>query len=274
MSTDRQAFYDVGSILKEVEEKVNKVKKEKIDYLTFVPDGEPTLDVNIGKEIDMLKSLGIKIAVITNSSLMWRSDVREDLLKADLVSLKMDAYSDGIWHRINRPYKYLNHDEILKGILSFSEKFNGTIITETMLIDGINDGAEEVKKIAEFLSKINPSRAYVAVPTRPPAKKLIKPAGEHVINTAYQIFSDILVGKVEYLMGYEGNAFAFTGNVEEDLLSITSVHPMREEAVKEFLKKGNANWNVIDRLVEEEKIIKLMYQGNTFYMRKLPGRKI
>ena len=101
-----------------------------------------------------------------------------------------------------------------------------------MLIDGF-DYADELEKMGEFLSKLRPRKAYIAVPTRPPAERWVKPADERVVNRAFQVFSRKLGdGAVEYLIGYEGNAFAFTGNVEEDLLSVTSVHPMREEEMK------------------------------------------
>ena len=74
---------------------------------------------------------------------------------------------------------------------------------------------------------------------------------------------------MEFLIGYEGNASAFTGNVKEDLLSITVVHPMREEAVAELLKKANAGWQIIDELLRNGKLVRLKYEGNTYYMRKL-----
>jgi len=77
---------------------------------------------------------------------------------------------------------------------------------------------------------------------------------------------------VEYLIGYEGNAFAFTGNVEDDLLSITSVHPMREEGVTEFLKKANAGWDTIRELIKDGSLIETEYEGRKFYIRKLPQR--
>ena len=96
----------------------------------------------------------------------------------------------------------------------------------------------------------------------------MRPATEPVINRAYQIFSEKAID-TEYLIGYEGNAFAWTGNVEEDLLSITSVHPMREDAVQAFLAKAEANWRVIEQLLHEKKLRKLEYRGNTFYMRTL-----
>lgn len=75
---------------------------------------------------------------------------------------------------------------------------------------------------------------------------------------------------MEYLIGYEGNAFALTGKVEDDLLSITSVHPMRQEAVIQFLKKANKDWGVIEKLIKEGSLLELEYQGRKFYARKLP----
>jgi len=74
------------------------------------------------------------------------------------------------------------------------------------------------------------------------------------------------------LLGYEGNAFASTGNIEEDLLSITAVHPMRDEAVKKLLEKTDADWQIIETLVGENKLVELEYEGNTYYMRKLPHK--
>ena len=74
---------------------------------------------------------------------------------------------------------------------------------------------------------------------------------------------------VEYLIGYEGNAFAFTGNAEDDLLSITAVHPMREEAVKEFLEQAKEDWSVVHKLIAQGQLIRKEYDGSVFYMRKI-----
>lgn len=274
MQVDRREFYKTGEIVRDVKERVKRAKrkKEAIDYLSFVPDGEPTLDINLGNEIDLLKPLGIKIAVITNASLLWREDVRNDLSKADWVSLKVDALSEKIWQKLNRPHESLELDAILGGMNNFAKTFEGTLATETMLIQGVNDDEEEIRKVASFLAGLKPDEAYVAIPTRPPAEKWAIPASERVINMAYQIFSEKL-SRVEYLIGYEGNAFAFTGNVEDDLLSITAVHPMREEGVNEFLSKANSNWDIIEKLIGEGKLLETEYQGKKFYMRRLPGRR-
>ncbi len=106
-----------------------------------------------------------------------------------------------------------------------------------MLVAGINDGGDHVGKVAKFLSQLRPAIAYLSVPVRLPMEKWVKRPVEEIINRAYHILSE-KVGCVECLIGYEGNAFTFTGNVEEDLLSITAVHPLREEAVKDFLARA------------------------------------
>ena len=271
MQVERETFYTPEEIAQNVKRKVKQVKEkgEPIDYLTFVPDGEPTLDTNLGTEIELLKPLHTKIAVITNASLTWHKDVRQDLQKADWVSLKVDTVSKEIWRRINRPQKSLNLEVILEGMLKFANIFKGELTTETMLIQGINDDSKEIERIADFLAELKPNTAYLAIPTRPPAKRTITAASEQVINMAYQIFSNRL-SNVEYLISYEGNAFAFTGNVEDDLLSITSVHPMREEAVIELLKKADAGWGVVEKLIKDGSVVELEHQGRKFYMRKLP----
>ena len=276
MMVERKAFYKPEEILKEVERKVKETtsRNERIDYLTFVPDGEPTLDINLGEEINLIKQIGIPVAVITNASLLWREDVEKDLMDADLVSLKVDAVSEELWRRINRPHKSLSLSKILGGVSNFTREFNHKIITETMLVEGI-EYAGEFEKIAEFLKDLRSlDKAYIAIPTRPPAEKWVKPATEETLNRAFQTFTEKLgVDRVEYLIGYEGNAFAFTGNVEEDLLSITAVHPMRKEAVTEFLKKANADWKRVEKLLSENKLVELEYEGNKYYMRRLPSRR-
>lgn len=273
MLSERREFYQPEDIVRDVEEQVKKAREreERIDYLTFVPDGEPTLDINLGGEIDLLKPLGIKIAVISNASLMWREDVRSDLLDADWVSLKVDALSEVLWRRVDRPHKALEHEIVLRGIEEFADAFEGEFTTETMLIHGLNDGREEAESVADFLVDLRPDKAYIAIPTRPPAEDWVEPADEESINRAFQIFSEKLE-HVEYLIGYEGNAFAYTGNVEDDLLSITSVHPMREEGVNALLSKAGRGWGVVERLIEDNKMIELEYLGRKFYMRKLPSR--
>lgn len=270
MQIDRQSFYTPEELVADVQRKVASAqeKGEVIDYLTFVPDGEPTLDVNLGREMALLKPLGIKIAVISNASLIWREDVREELARADWVSLKADAATEETWRRVDRPHGKLNLAAIQEGMFEFAQHYDGELMTETMLVAGVNDGEASLRQVSDFLVRLRPARAYLAIPTRPPAEPGASAPEEDVINRAYQILSE-RVEHVEYLIGYEGNAFAFTGNVEEDLLSITAVHPMREDAVEAFLARASADWVVVQRLITQEQLVETEYGSHRFYLRKL-----
>ena len=268
MQVERRPFYPPQKILDDVEDKVKRSRELglAIDYLTFVPDGEPTLDANLGQEIRMLKPLGIKIAVISNSSLLRDREVREDLSETDWISLKVDAVDERSWRRIDRPHRALGLEEILDSILEFSQNYKGQLATETMLVNGVNDDRGSLLQIADFLAQARPSKAYIAVPIRPPAEEWVRPPLEESINLAYQVFCERLE-QVELLIGYEGNLFALTGDVEQDLLSITAVHPMREEAVKKFLEQAGMGWNVVQRLNDAGQLAKTEYDGHRFYLR-------
>ena len=273
MTLNRRDFYEPERIVKTVRYKVEKAREqgETIDYLTFVPDGEPTLDVNLGREIDMLKPLGIKIAVISNGSLVWREDVRQDLAKADWVSLKVDAPSERVWRRVNRPHGRLRLSTVQDGMLAFATEYDGILATETMLIAGVNDTQQSLQQLAGFLECLDPDRAYLAIPTRPPGDEWVRAPDEESINRAYQMISK-RVEWAEYLIAYEGNTFAFTGDAREDLLSITAVHPMREDAVGAFLERAEADWDVVNRLIEENRLVATEHEGHTFYVRRLDRR--
>ena len=269
----REAFYKPKEINHAVKDKIKEARGrgETIDYLTFVPDGEPTLDINLRKEIEKLKKLNIRVAVITNGSLLWKKDVQDDLSKADCVSLKIDTVNEKNWKKINRPHRLLKIGEVLSGLNEFSQNFQGELITETMLIKNTNDNTQELEKIADFIEGLIPKKSYISIPIRPPTEKWVTPAAEFDINMAYQVLKERGID-AEFLTGYEGNAFAYTGNVEEDLLSITCVHPMREEGVNNFLSKAKAGWSIIEKMIKEDKLVEVGYKGNKFYMRKLPGK--
>ncbi len=271
MLIDREEFYNPKNTIKEIKEKIYKLSElnEKVDYITFVSDGEPTLDENIGYIASELKELSIKTAIITNSSLIWKDDVRKDLTNFDTVSLKIDTVNPNVWSKINRPHKQLNLDNILSGIVEFSDNFTGKLITETMLVKGVNDSKKDIIDTAKFITKLNISASYISIPTRPPTEKWVTPPDEHKIGEVYQIFSDNEI-KTEYLIGYEGNAFTSTNNnVIDDLLSITSVHPMREDAVRELLDKKSVDFGVIKDLINKDLIVETIYNDKKYYIRKI-----
>ncbi|NTW24354.1 MAG: radical SAM protein [Lentimicrobium sp.] len=268
MQVNRQEFYLPDIIVRQLEYKLNCLSQSDFpDYITLVPDGEPTLDIHLGELILKLKSFGLPVAVITNSSLLSQTEVQSELMNADYISLKVDTVNQTSWRKVNKPHKDLNHSIILQSIRDFSQTFKGTLVTESMLLKDINDSDEELERLAIFLCDVKPEIAYIAIPTRPLAFGGIFPADEAAVAMAYETFTRYKLN-AELLTGYEGNAFASSGNFADDILSITAVHPMRKDAVMELMTKSNATELILNQLIENELIEKVTFNNQDYFLRK------
>lgn len=262
------SYYEPEVLIREVSHKLNTLTagEDHVDYITIVADGEPTLDARLEALIRGLRRFGLPVAVITNASLMDLPEVQRALSLTDWVSVKIDSVDEAVWRRIDRPHRSLDLESILGGIERFSAGYDGTLATETMLVKGLNDRPELLRHTAEFIGTISPDISYISIPTRPPADSWVSMPDEDVITMAYQLFSGYLP-RVELLIGYEGNAFSYTGDAKEDILSITAVHPMREDAVDVFLKKADASPALVEELVRQGLLKESLYHGNRFYVR-------
>ncbi|HNW52271.1 MAG TPA: radical SAM protein, partial [Prolixibacteraceae bacterium] len=215
-----EIFYEPDLIFAEVKKHLEKLPvNDQPDYLTFVSNGEPTLDINLGETIQLLKTLGFPVAVITNASLLKRKDVRKNLNNADWVSVKVDANDEEVWKTINRPANGICFNDYIEGILKFSKNFKGILTTETLLVEGVNDDTLILSKTANLISTIHPVKAYLSIPIRPPAISTVKAPSEITINKAYQIFH-WKVDQTELMLGFEGTGLVSTGNPIEDITNI------------------------------------------------------
>jgi len=269
MQVKRTLYSNPSEVFDEVKKKVERIgeTQQNVDYISIVPDGEPTLDSSLGELIERLKDLGLPVAVITNSSLTWDKSVQEDLKKADWVSVKIDAVSPNTWKQINRPHASLSLDEILQGMQEFAGSYTGTLCTETMLVKDLNDNPEELTAIANFVkSRISPYKAYIGVPTRPPAEPWVSRPEPESITAAYAIFTKEGLN-AETLTGYESIGFVVTDDPIEEILEITSVHPMRRDAVEDVLNRFGVGEEVLQQLVKEGRIRKVHYEGWDYYIR-------
>jgi wyosine [tRNA(Phe)-imidazoG37] synthetase (radical SAM superfamily) len=271
---DVRPFHDPERLAAEVTARVAGVRRrgEDVDYLTFVPDGEPTLDAGLAATMRLLRPLGVPIAVITNGSLLSREDVRATLEGADWVSVKVDAVDEDIWRRVNRPDPGLRPAETLDGIAAFAGSYGGDLVSETMLVAGMNDTPDSIDAVGRFLGAAGFTRSYLSIPTRPTPFAAITAPDEETVNRAYHLLSGH-VERVEYLVGYEGDGFSATGDPRTDLLGITAVHPMRSSAVRELLDKTGADWTVVDSLVADGSLVETTYRGDTFYVRRFSRRR-
>jgi wyosine [tRNA(Phe)-imidazoG37] synthetase (radical SAM superfamily) len=270
LEVDRKTFHPPAEVVSAVERRVAdcRASGQGIDYVTFVPDGEPTLDLHLGEEIRALRPLGIPVAVITNGSLLWRPDVRADLDGADVVSVKVDGADERPWRRVSRPSRALRLRVVLDGVRGFAKDYRGRLLTETMLVRGLNDDRGTVEGIARLLETLRPAVAYLAVPTRPPAESDVRPPGEGAVVAAYELLAARLP-RVELLTGDEEGGFGRTGEPAEDLLGILAVHPMQEEAARHYLEEAGVGSAVLDALLAGGRVVRVRHRGRLFLARGL-----
>jgi wyosine [tRNA(Phe)-imidazoG37] synthetase (radical SAM superfamily) len=263
----REIFYKPQVIYEKVVKHLKTLSKDnQPDYLTFVANGEPTLDQNLGKAIIELKRTGLPVAVISNASLLINESVREDLSLSDWVSLKMDAGDIITWYLINRPATGLDFDNIIASVKLFAGEYKGKLCTETMVVRGINDTVDNFSALAGIIKPINPVTAYLSIPIRPPVEKFVRPPDAEKLNLAWQIFSGMHIN-TEFLTGFEGIGAGYTGNIYEDILNITAVHPLREDSLLELLRNDGAGYAVVNSLLSQHLIKSVIYEGEKYFMR-------
>ena len=167
---ERREFVSTTRLIEELK----KVRGVAADYVTFSGMGEPTLASNLGQAIELARSvLHLPIAVLTNSSLIFKEDACDDLARADVVVAKMDDHNQEIFKQVNRPIMELLFSDVLRGIDLFRGRFKGKLCLQIMFIEANKDFAREIAKVANSLS---PDEIQLNTPLRPCAVKPLSPS--------------------------------------------------------------------------------------------------
>lgn len=231
----RREYIPRDDILAEVREALEQHQPGEIDWVTFVGSGEPTLHSSTGWLIAQVKALTeIPVAVITNGSLLYRADVREELAPADVVMPTLDAGTAELYRRINRPHPSLTFERLTGGLITFAREYEGTLWVEFMLIRGLNDTEEALRDVARVFEQVRPDEIHINLPMRPPAEIWVESQDEEGLMRAQAILGDVarVVHPAEGtfdLSGYDTLVDAVVG--------IITRHPMREEELVRTLER-------------------------------------
>jgi len=262
-TNERRDFYPRDEIYKEMEESINQ-NKEKFDYITFVGSGEPTLCKSLGKLILKAKELSKKpICVITNGSLLYNDDVKDELIFSDVVLPTLDAGDEKLFIKINRPHPSIKYEKMIQGYIDFRKEFNGKFWIEVMVMKGINDSKEELVKIKYKLDLIKPDRIDINVPIRPPTESWVQIPDENVIPILNDVF-----GEYNNINFPERGIFSvFSSNFEMELKTLLERHPMRQEQIFEtFSSKKFTEHDLLvqlNTLASQNKIKQVIYNNQT-----------
>jgi len=235
LTNERSEYLPREEILAEVKQALLAHKRGEIDWVTFVGSGEPTLHIGIGWLIREVKTLThLPVAVITNGSLLYLPEVREELAAADAVLPTLDAGNAQLYRQINRPWPKLTFERWVSGLVAFRHAYHGKLWVEVMLVKEMNDTEQALREIAAALRRIRPDQVHINLPIRPPAETWVQPAGEE----GWMRATAILGGLAQIVHPTEGT-FDFSGceNVVDAIVSIITRHPMREEELTRALER-------------------------------------
>ena len=260
LTTKRHSFFPKEAVFADIE-KVVRANEGKIDYITFVGDGEPTLSLDLGALIHECKqSFPYKVAVITNGSLLWMEDVRQDLREADVVNITMTTSDPDTFKRMHRPHGSIRFEQVWQGIQQFAAEFKGQIWAEIMLVDMVNTDTEAMKGLKNLMDGVQPDRTYVMAPTRPPAEPWVHMPQPEIILQALALFGGENVTQLEE--GSFGlNEFH---SAEEAISEICRRHPLRiaqARTIEAYFAK-----RTLDRLVTSGKFKIVSFQNSKYVL--------
>jgi wyosine [tRNA(Phe)-imidazoG37] synthetase (radical SAM superfamily) len=182
------AYVPVEAVIAELDETLAKVQP---DYVTFSGSGEPTLHAGLGQLIAYVKErTRAKVAVLTNGSLLYRPEVRERLLQADMVMPTLSTVREETYRAIHQPHEHLNVAGLLSGLKSLRKTFRGQLFIEVMLLAGFNDRDEEIEALRQGVLEIAPDRVQLNTVVRPPANAKAIPLDRKKLEYIKRVFGE------------------------------------------------------------------------------------
>lgn len=236
LTSERNSFVDIDKLLSELKTVLSE--NQDIDYITFSGSGEPTLNNDIGLIHKKIKEItNIKTALITNSALLWDKDVVNSILDMDLLVPSLDAGSEAIWKKINRPANSLSFSTIINGLIHFSKLYKNKMYLEIALVKGVNDSNHEIERMAEIINKMeNIAKIQLNTVVRPPCEEFAKPVEKSELSNIKNILENRTGFSVEITADFtRKTSKAYHKNIETAILETIERRPCKEQELAESL---------------------------------------
>jgi len=259
----RRHFDSLAPVLDEVSQVVKRGRR--LDYITLSGSGEPTLNVQCGELIREIRRItDVKVAVLTNGSLLTERDVFQDLLEADLVVPSLDAARQSPFERVNRPVAGLSIESIANAIGEFVKAFDGDVWLEVLLVEGLNDSKEDLSALVEAVRRIDPLLVQIGTVERPGAEDWARPVSEESLASLAA-----RLGPKAMVIGRPSRHFVRTsgGEMSSDILALVSRRPCTIEDIESGLGgKRPIILGKVRELEEAGEITEYIHKGETFYV--------
>ena len=229
LTLERREYIPTDEILNELNNYLGG--SPGLDYITFSGSGEPTLHSRIGEIIDFLKRNypQYKIAVLTNGTLY--KNLRDEIKNADLVIPSLDAASDELFRKINRPQRELDINKIMDGLIELRKEFSGEIWLEVFIVPGLNDTDDQLQLLKRAIKKIKPGRIQLNTLDRPGAEGWVIPARKEDIEKIARFLDAEIIAEFTQRKRIKG----FSRDIEDNIISILKRRPCTARDLSEML---------------------------------------
>jgi wyosine [tRNA(Phe)-imidazoG37] synthetase (radical SAM superfamily) len=267
---ERGEHFSVEKILAQIDQALSS--GQRIDMITFSGSGEPTLNCILGTLIREIKKItNIPVAVLTNSTLLFDDRARADLLPADLVVPSLDAATQDIFIKVNRPHVSLKIEDIIKGLIKFRKEFKGQIWLEIMLTKGVNDSPEHIKKLKDAVDRIQPDKIHLNTVIRPPAEEFARPLSPEELKKIRKTFGE----NCEIIADFSStDQWPQQKNLEDRILSIIQRRPVTLLDISTSLGKHQDEvLKYLSVLIKGGSIKTVAHKNKTYYESITPETK-
>lgn len=263
--TDLTNYYSVDEIIYELKEAL--LNNKNIDYITFTGSGEPTLYKDLKKLIYEIKQItDIPVCIITNGSLLYKQEMRSNLLLADLIIPSLDAGNEETFKLIDNPNKKIDFDKMVEGLIEFKKVFKGEYWLEIFLLKDINDNEDELDDIIKIVKKIKPDRIQLITATRRVANEKAKALSDEELKKVKKYFNskcDIEIDIPNISENHKGNTRILT---EEDIVNFLIRQPDTAYIIaKSFNENERKVKELLDLLIKKNKVREEIVNGVISY---------
>ncbi len=268
LTVERKRFFPPPLLLDELADALPAIPR--LDFITFSGSGEPTLNSDLGWFIAEIRKISaVPLAVLTNGTLLFRDDVRKDLLGADVVLPSLDAAMVASFTRINRPCAGLRLESIIAGMEAFRREYSGKIWMEVFILKGVNDGDADLAALHLALRRIRPDKVQLNTLDRPPAYPGVESVDFALLEKVRGQWPDLPVEIIKRANRREEIA-AFSSNLENSLLNTIRRRPLTLDDLAALTAKQENELRRYLEVLEREKKIKPVIEGGRIFYKKWP----
>ena len=268
LTIKREEYIPITKVKEELKQYLSN--KPELDFVTFSGQGEPTLNSGLGNIIDFIKDNfpAYKVAVITNGTLFWQKEVREEVKRADVILPSLDEVSENIFYRLNRPNHKLEINKIMEGLIQLGREFKGKIYLEIFFVPGLNDSKQELEKLKNIAKKINPNVIQLNTLDRKNKNNSVETLSKEKLIAIKEYFQPLrteIIAKAKTRKQIQ----SFNKNIEDEILETIKRRPCTDVELSQILNIHINELNkYLSELIDSNKVESIKKERGTFFKLK------